>query len=132
MYPWNEKNITVNDSAFFTILLRSDTCLQSLPGKNCVYCNSHVRQNLRVRCSLNFELGTYDVIRCIFIFFNVNKVTKHVNYTCLLFWKCSFPVDTQRRFNVYKTSIRRRQRLIDVETTSCVYWVWVLLVYSTH
>ena len=32
------------------------------------------------------------------------------------------PVGTRRRFNVYKTSIRRRQRLIDVEKTSCVYW----------
>ena len=31
-----------------------------------------------------------------------------------------FPVDTRRRFNVYKTSYRR---LIDAETTSCVYWV---------
>ena len=29
------------------------------------------------------------------------------------------PVDTWRRFNVYKTSIRR---LIDVETTSCFCW----------
>ena len=27
-----------------------------------------------------------------------------------------FPVDTRRRFNVYR-------RRIDVETTSCVYWV---------
>ena len=32
------------------------------------------------------------------------------------------PVDTRRRFNVYKTSIRRRRRRTDVETTSCVYW----------
>ena len=31
------------------------------------------------------------------------------------------PVDTQRRFNVYKTSYRR---LIDVETKSCVYRDW--------
>ena len=53
--------------------------------KYCVYCSSYVRQNLRVRCSLNFEFGTYDVIKCIFVFFNVNKVTRHVNYTCLLF-----------------------------------------------
>ena len=35
----------------------------------------------------------------------------------------SFPVDTRRCFNVYKMSIGRRQRLIDVETTSCVYWI---------
>ena len=35
---------------------------------------------------------------------------------------CFIPVDTRRRFNVYKTSIRRRRRLIDVEMTSCVYW----------
>ena len=32
----------------------------------------------------------------------------------------NMPVDTQRRFNVYKTTSYRR--LIDVETTSCVYW----------
>ena len=32
------------------------------------------------------------------------------------------PVDTRRRFNVCKASIRRRRRLIDVVTTSCVYW----------
>ena len=49
------------------------------------------------------------------------------------FWNCywkhfspgmkkSIPVDTRRRFNVYKTSIRRRRRRIDVETTPCVYW----------
>ena len=55
--------------------------------KQCMYCNSYVRQNLRVRCSLNFEFGTYDVIKCIFILFNVNKVTQHVNCICLLFWK---------------------------------------------
>ena len=36
--------------------------------------------------------------------------------------KFAIPVDTQRCFNVYKTSIRRCRRLIDVETTSCVYW----------
>ena len=32
----------------------------------------------------------------------------------------NMPADTQRRFNVYKTTSYRR--LIDVETTSCVYW----------
>ena len=30
------------------------------------------------------------------------------------------PVDTRRRFNVCKTSIRRQVRLSDVETMSCV------------
>ena len=39
------------------------------------------------------------------------------------------PVDTRRRFNVYKTSIRRRRRRIDVETTSCVYWDIAKLVF---
>ena len=34
-----------------------------------------------------------------------------------------FPVDTRRRFNVYKTSPTSYRRLIDVETTSRVYWV---------
>ena len=33
------------------------------------------------------------------------------------------PVDTLRRFNVCKTSRRRRRRLIDVETMSCIYGV---------
>ena len=32
------------------------------------------------------------------------------------------PLDTRRRFNVYKTSIRRRRRLIDVVTMLCVNW----------
>ena len=32
-------------------------------------------QSLHVRCGLNFELGTCNVIKCIFIFFNINKVT---------------------------------------------------------
>ena len=31
--------------------------------------------------------------------------------------KCEGPVDTRRRFNVYKTSIRRRRRRIDVLKT---------------
>ena len=44
---------------------------------------------------------------------------------CCFLWNliCSrvvYPVDTWRRFNVYKTSIRR---LTDVETTLCVYWI---------
>ena len=47
--------------------------------KQCVYCNLYVWQNLHMSCSLNFEFGTYSVIQCIFIFFNVNKVTQHDN-----------------------------------------------------
>ena len=50
--------------------------------KQCVYCNSYVRQNLCVRCSLNFEFGTYDVIKCI--------LTQHVNNTCILLWNRVF------------------------------------------
>ena len=34
-----------------------------------------------------------------------------------------FLVGTRRRFNVYKTSYTVYRCLIDVETTSCVYWV---------
>ena len=34
----------------------------------------------------------------------------------------NIPVDTRRRFNVYTTSPTADRRLIDVETTSCVYW----------
>ena len=37
------------------------------------------------------------------------------------------PVDTRSRFNVYKTSIRRR---IDIETTSCVYWARPWLTFE--
>ena len=50
--------------------------------KQCVYCNSYVRQNLCVRCSLNFEFGTYDVIKCI--------LTQHVNNACILLWNRVF------------------------------------------
>ena len=38
----------------------------------------------------------------------------------------NFPVDTRRRFSVYKTSMMSptlHRCLIDAETTSCVYWV---------
>ena len=34
----------------------------------------------------------------------------------------STPVDTRRRFNVYKTSATSYRHLIDVEMMSCVYW----------
>ena len=53
--------------------------------KQCVYCNSFVRQNSSVQCSLNCEFGTYDVTKYIFILFNVNKVTQHVNYNVFSF-----------------------------------------------
>ena len=42
------------------------------------------------------------------------------------------PVDTRRCFNVYKTSIRRRRRLTDVKTTSCVYWVSIVVDLSNR
>ena len=42
-----------------------------------MYCNSYMQQNLCVRCSLNFEFSTYDVRKCSFILFNINKVTQH-------------------------------------------------------
>ena len=63
--------------------------IQIVKAWQCMYCNSYVRQYLRMQSSLNFEFGTYIVIKCIFMFFNLNKVTQHFNYTCLLFWKCS-------------------------------------------
>ena len=44
-------------------------------------------------------------------------------------YKLIYRVDTRRRFNVYKTSIRR---LIDVETTSCVYWVMTIKKISNN
>ena len=48
--------------------------------KQCMYCNSQVRQNLRVRCSSNFEFGRYDVVKCIFEFFK----RKEDNTACQL------------------------------------------------
>ena len=42
----------------------SSLCLEKL----CVYCNLRIQQNLFVQCSLNFKFGTYNVIKCIFIF----------------------------------------------------------------
>ena len=45
----------------------------------------------------------------IFNAFNFHGV-KVLSITCA----CSFPVGTRRRFSVYKTSIRRRRRRIDV------------------
>ena len=41
-----------------------------------MYSNSYVPQSLRIRCSLNFEFVTRDVIKYIFIFFNITKVTQ--------------------------------------------------------
>ena len=51
----------------------------------------------------------------------------YINYVNMVFrvTYCLFPVETRRLFNVYKTSIRRRRRRIDVEMTSCVYWVLI-------
>ena len=43
--------------------------------------------------------------------------------TPALIFSLNFPVDARCRFNVYKMYIRHRWRLIDVEMTSCVYWV---------
>ena len=48
-----------------------------------------------------------------------------------LWFQKSIAVDT-RRFNVCKTSIRRRWRLIDVETTSCIYWDGRLLFIENN
>ena len=55
-----------------------------------------------------------------FTFFNLNKWHQIAQSTSSSYL---YPVDTRRRFNVYTTSIRRQRRRIDVETTSCVYWV---------
>ena len=55
----------------------------------------------------------------------INAIKCFVTLVCYTFEvistpDLSYPVDTRRRFNVYTTSYRHR---IDVETTSCVYWV---------
>ena len=41
-----------------------------------------------------------------------------------------YPVDTQSRFSVYKMFYTSYRRLIDVETTSYVYWIAILLFAS--
>ena len=43
----------------------------------------------------------------------------------------AFPVDTRRRFNVYKTSVTSYRCLIDVETVLCVYWVNLICSFDT-
>ena len=40
----------------------------------------------------------------------------------MITWNRFVPVDTRCRFNVYTTSPTLYRRLIDVETTSYVYW----------
>ena len=52
------------------------------------------------------------------ILYTILKWVKHFERFSLDYLP-SIPVEKRRRFNVYKTSYRR---LIDVETTSCVYW----------
>ena len=72
-------------------------------------------------------------------------ITNFSSWIVLYTWGCSsdiqkigsdlcIPVDTQRRSNVYKTSISHRRRLIYVETTSSVYWdcvkMCLLIIFS--
>ena len=49
--------------------------------------------------------------------YTIGATENHSNH---VFRFRNFPVDTRRRFNVYKTLY---SRLIDVETTPYVYWV---------
>ena len=44
------------------------------------------------------------------------------SFCAMIKFLSSNPVDTRRRFNVYTTSPTSYRRLIDVETTSYVYW----------
>ena len=41
----------------------------------------------------------------------------------------SFPVQTQRCFNVYATSITLGQRRINIKLTLCDYWVWQSYIF---
>ena len=43
---------------------------------------------------------------------NIPKMLKDIQYPEKLYLILTFPVDTQRRFNVYKTYIRHRPRRI--------------------
>ena len=49
------------------------------------------------------------------------RITSTMEYK--IFFFIQIPVDTQRRFNVYKTSGTLYRRLIYVETTSCLCWI---------
>ena len=41
-----------------------------------------------------------------------------------------FLIDTQRRFNVYKTSIRRQRRCIDVLYVKVNKYMWLTLLFQ--
>ena len=45
---------------------------------------------------------------------NIPKMLKDIQYPEKLYLILTFPVDTQRRFNLYKTYMRHRRRRIDV------------------
>ena len=49
------------------------------------------------------------------------RITTTMEYS--IFFFIQIPVDTKRRFNVYKMSGKLYKRLIDVETTSCLCWI---------
>ena len=76
---WVSSVIKFKLSSIFIDCRHRKKCSVLARKKQCVHCNSYMRQDLRVRCSLKFDFGKYYVIKCIFILFNVNKVTLHVD-----------------------------------------------------
>ena len=76
--------ILLNKKCFFQFLIDfSGKRFHPLHVKKLFYSKNwltfHERHNFGITCYIiNYK------------FFNVNKVTQHVNYTCLFFWKCSF------------------------------------------
>ena len=82
--------------------------------------NNYSIEHLSVPASITRTIGPktpywFQKLRCVY---------QTISYSNLF-----YRVDTRRRFNVYTTSPTSYRRLIDVETTSCVYWVrtqWIL------
>ena len=89
--------------------------------KQCVYCNSYVRQNLCVRRSLNFEFGTYDVIKCI--------LTQHVNNTFILLWNRVFCLPlwakTRSSKNIHTPTILFKSRIFTSLLLTFVFYFFI-------
>ena len=75
-------------------------------------------------CSGNFWISLY-MIETSVMKELIRKTEYRLTNSLLLFRmfvSSQIPVDTRRRFNVYKTCIWCCWHLIEVGTTSCVYW----------
>ena len=75
-------------------------------------------------CSGNFWISLYRIETSVMKEL-IRKTEYRLTNSLLLFRmfvSSQIPVDTRRRFNVYKTCIRCCWHLTEVGTTSCVYW----------